>query len=79
VRFASYAQHRACGEVRLSTLRYSRAKLAVYPDLEPMRFVCRDASFLQLSKINVPLTHFRSERLRSRRSAVSVWSRGHGK
>jgi len=37
MRLNSYAQHRACGQVRLSTLRYSRAKLAVYPDREPIR------------------------------------------
>jgi hypothetical protein len=35
--------------------------------------------FLQLSKIVVPVISFRSERLRSRRSAESVWSRSREK
>ena len=35
--------------------------------------------FLQLSKIVVPVINFRSERLRSRRSAESVWSRSREK
>src|SRR4029077_7145681 len=35
--------------------------------------------FLQLSKIVVPLISFRSERLRSRRSGESVWSRSREK
>ena len=35
--------------------------------------------FLQLSKIVVPAISFRSERLRSRRSAESVWSRSREK
>src|SRR5579863_8258420 len=35
--------------------------------------------FLQLSKIVVPFISFRSERLRSRRSAESVWSRSREK
>ncbi len=35
----------------------------------------RDAYFLQLSKIFVPLICFRSERLRFQRSAVPIWSR----
>ena len=65
-------------QVRLSTLRYSRAKLAVMRHAN-LRFASRIAFFLQLSKIAVPLIYFRSERLRSRRSAVSVWSRSHEK
>jgi hypothetical protein len=77
VRFTSYsyAQHRACGQVRLSTLRYSRAKLAVYCAARTLKSAQHNAYFLQLSKSAVPFTNFRSERLRSRRSAVSIWSR----
>jgi hypothetical protein len=39
------------------------------------RFVTADAYFLQLSKNFVPLIYCRPERLRSRRSAVPIWSR----
>jgi len=54
--------------------RYSRANLR-FPDAQTSSVCDRDAYFLQLSKIIVPLNWFRSERLRSRRSAEPVWSR----
>ena len=54
MRFTSYAQHRACGKVRLSTLRYFRAKFAVYCATRTLKSAQRNASFLQLSKISVP-------------------------
>jgi hypothetical protein len=61
-------------QVRLSTLRYSRAKLAVsrYAKLENRITRCLLPSVV---KEPVPLINFRSERLRSRRSAVPIWSR----
>lgn len=40
-----------------------------------LKFAQRDAYFLQLSKIVVPLINFRPERLRVQRSAASIWSR----
>jgi hypothetical protein len=55
--------------------RYSRAKLAVLLRHANLDIRATHASFLQLSKIVVPLNKYRSERLRSRRSAISVWSR----
>ena len=55
--------------------RYSRAKLAVLLRHANLDIRATHASFLQLSKIVVPFNTCRSERLRSRRSAISVWSR----
>jgi len=60
-------------QVRLSTLRYSRAKLAVFRITRTLKFAQRDANFCQLSK-NFSRCNFYRD-LRSRRSALAIWSR----
>ncbi len=70
--------HRACGKFAFPHCATLEQNLR-FPGTQTLSVCYRDAFFLQLSKIVVPLIYFRSERLRSRRSAVSVWSRSREK
>jgi hypothetical protein len=69
----------ACGKVRLSTLRYSRAKICGLLRHATLKSHNAMPTSFSCQRSCVPLNSFRSERLRSRRSASSVWSRGRGK
>jgi hypothetical protein len=73
--FEAESRNVSLRQVRLSTNATLEQNLRFTSRCADLDIHATHASFLQLSKIVVPFNTYRSERLRSRRSAISVWSR----